>query len=159
MNDSHIDREELDKLVRLLQEYTAKLREVCEHRADTRLRLIQIVGIMGAVMAGLMSVFIFSFEVQSSNLGTSMAIIPAVVIVFMTMYLTMMKSRFRYSFDADRIAASVERLVRLASQFNEHSGKSVSDKFELDLRIAEAEGALRYYQRIFQVEADWTRKD
>ncbi len=160
MTELFIDSKELNKLISLLQEYTNKLREVCEHREETRFRLIKIAGIAGVLTAGMMSFLLYvSYENPSIQMAATFAVIPTIAIVFLTMYLTMKRSRFGFSYDGDRIAASVERLVRLASQMNEHSKKSVSDTFELDLRIAEAEGALRYYQRVFQVQSDWTRKD
>ncbi|MBM3502143.1 MAG: hypothetical protein FJX74_26115 [Armatimonadetes bacterium] len=59
----------------------------------------------------------------------------------------------RAPFDAQQIAATVERLIRLCSQYGEHAAERVGDRFEFELRLAEAEGALRTYRELFRHEA------
>ena len=157
-NNEHIDEAEFEKLIHLLKEYTVKLRDICEHRADSQYRMVQALGISIAMIAALSSaVFLFFEKIGNSHISFYI-ILPFLFLGFGVMLFASNRRRFRDSFDADRIAASVERLTRLASQYAEHSSYGISNRFELDLRIAEAEGTLRYYKRLFQVRADWTSK-
>ena len=50
--------------------------------------------------------------------------------------------------DVSTLANQVSRLVETASQANEHAPTTADEKLQLELRLAEAEGALRYYSDV-----------
>lgn len=150
---------EVEKVILLLGEYTIKLRQLCERRDGYRLRLFQF----SMFVSGLFLFVIVGgyFFVEAASLPLEKSVVAGVSIGFIflvTLPFFISSSRLRHSYDADMVAASVERLIRLASQLGEHSRRKISNLIELDLRIGEAEGALRYYHRVFRVSEAWTSK-
>jgi len=61
-------------------------------------------------------------------------------------------------FDAEQVAFTLFRLVQMASQYHEHAASEYSDKFELELRLTEAEGVLRMHRSIFGKSAKSLRQ-
>lgn len=148
MQSPEPDKADFEKLTILLMEYTEKLRRVCEAKSRARFRQLQLSAIIMSTFAALIS-FAFIFNEKSKILEIT-SIIPVAVSVMVCFYVFFQTySRSGVSFDAHHLAATVERLIRLASQYNEHASRRIGDRFELDLRIGEAEGALRLYQRLF----------
>ncbi|PZN77066.1 MAG: hypothetical protein DM484_15315 [Candidatus Methylumidiphilus alinenensis] len=147
-------REDLNKVMKLLNEYTDKLRAICEEHEVSRFRRLQM---MSMSMIVLMSVVASSMLFALRDHGPfSSFTLPLLVLVvgvtassFFFLTTTMTSRRFRYSFQAKQIALTVQKLISLASQYSEHSASKISDKFEFDLRVAEAEAALHMYEEVF----------
>jgi hypothetical protein len=64
--------------------------------------------------------------------------------------LSILRDRQQRTFDVHQVATTVEKLIRTASQYGDHSINRIGDKFEFDIRLAEAEASLRLYQEVFQ---------
>jgi hypothetical protein len=151
--DISIESDELTKILELLKEYTGKLRSICEEKTSDSFRLAQIGSLAGCVVGLALAVGIaLAFkrvEWPEFLLPVSIAA-TGVIMVFSWIYVMISPSiRFSRSYDARQVAATIERLIRTASQYNEHANRRISDRFEFDLRLAEAEGALQRYQRLF----------
>ena len=50
--------------------------------------------------------------------------------------------------DAKTLSNRLEKVVRLASQIEEHNVTNLVSRIELDLRIADSESALAHYQSV-----------
>ncbi len=145
-------------LHRLLQEYTTKLRDICDAKLQASFRALVTASTgMGLVTVVAILLLLLGFTMLREP-GPFSPISMAVVSVFLGLlgvisYLVGVVrprfSRHRLSFDADQVAATVRKLVKLCSQYSEHSSRQIAEKFEFDLRIAEAEAALRLYYEVF----------
>lgn len=146
---------ELSHLLRLLTEYTAKLREICEERATGRYRLFQSTAVGGTAVATALYMFAALFTRNSKPtdsdflLPATIATVGAVVVVFIVLTASSSSTQFRHSYDAKQVASTVELLIKTLSQHSEHASRRISRKFEYDLRLAEAEAALQMYKVLF----------
>jgi hypothetical protein len=54
--------------------------------------------------------------------------------------------------DEQELASTLARLTERASQYSEHAGKRLADgaKFEMDLKVTEAEAVFQTYQSVFK---------
>ena len=153
-----VDKDDLNKLLELLREYTGKLRLVCEERMTDRWRLMSVAAVMITVLITLAGVVMAlalkgSSEMQTTEpfiLSTISAIGGSVAVILAMMMFTT-RRRFRTSFDARYLFGTVERLVRTSSQYSEHASQRLSDKFLFDLRLAEAEAVLQVYRELYHV--------
>ena len=148
---------DLDKIMRLLEEYTRKLRSICNKKVDQE-KLSRTVSIVGLVVfLGLWVSFMFavrSLLQTSSTFWTLYSYISAAIMVVITVLLA--KDVFiprshlsQASFDDEQIVATVRRLIQLASQYKEHASSRIGEQFEFELRLAEAEASLEMYYRVF----------
>lgn len=151
-NDKSASPADLEKLMLLLREYTQKLRAMCEDRATVQYRTFQMsavaVGVLGAVMVTVAA--FFEKDAKFEFLAKSFAPIGIVMALFFVILNVKSGRRSYMATEAEQVAATVERLVKLASQYAEHSSLRIGDRFEFELRLAEAEGALHTFRRIFQ---------
>ncbi len=83
--------------------------------------------------------------IVAAVLGASLSIVPLLWIGPL--------ARSRELYDVHQVASTVERLLRTASQYGEHATQALGDKFEFDIRLAEAEAALRVYRNVFKGSA------
>ncbi len=153
---------DLEKLLGLLNEYTGKLREVCEEIRTARYRRFQsmIMAAIGLSAAGAM--FAIWFVVGGpptkgayiATMGVAV-VIGATFVAFMT-WTWMLRIRRQLPMGVEQVAATVERLIKLASQYQEHASQRIGERFEFELRLAEAEGALRVYRSLTgRPRVDW----
>jgi hypothetical protein len=138
---------DLDKILSLLREYTVKLRDVCQRELDRRYRftVIQVGTLLSAAAGGLVLFQLLkggepALKVEIGSAALVMAALLATAIL--------LGSR-RYSYDAEEVAYTLARLIETALQFSEHASSRISDKFEFDLRVAEAEAVVRMYKKVF----------
>ncbi|MBX3361170.1 MAG: hypothetical protein KF912_06230 [Phycisphaeraceae bacterium] len=149
----HRSREDILRLMQLLQEYTDKLLRACERRVLMRLRLAQITAVMMAIIAtvSIASAFVYS-QWRSLDIVIYM-IAGAFAVVFLiavAIRISMAKSRrYESPHGTAILAATLRRLIKLASQVNEHSLIGIGDRLELELRLAEADAVLTTYVRVF----------
>ena len=148
--------EDLDKVMQLLTEYTDKLRAICEEKEESRFRRLQMMSMSMIVLMTVMASVMFLVMGEIGSLTSRSYTAPLMILVagvtfaaFFFLTTTMSSRRMRYSFQAKQIALTVEKLISLASQYSEHSTRKISDKFEFDLRVAEAEAALHMYEEVF----------
>lgn len=169
MNVEHnVDSGDFEKLQQLLKEYTAKLRQVCDAKAKDNYRkdFIFNAGMFLGVIVfiGLGSSVIFRLEIP---LATKINYLLPFSIIGMLLWtssyflfislknigflLPIKTPTYRESrFSAETLAISLEKIIKLASQYSEHAMSRMSDKFEIDLRLAEAEATLLMYHDLFK---------
>ncbi|NEO88733.1 MAG: hypothetical protein F6J87_31585 [Spirulina sp. SIO3F2] len=151
MPDIRVGAGDLDRLLQLLSEYTAKLRKLCEERAERRNRLMQSTALMTTAMVVLVT-FFYEFIGRDKATDSQVKIIMiagmSVPMVF-AFTRALPGTRLTYGYDAKQVYVTVERLIKTASQYSEHSSRRLSDKFEFDLRLAEAEAAMHMYRELF----------
>lgn len=149
-------RNDIEKLMSLLREYTEKLRAICDEYSDVRMRRYQsmVISIVALATGALSfvsyaakgSIFILNSEFAIPLL---LGVIGVTFSLFFTQFAADSRSRFRGAYDAHQVASTVQRLIQTASQYNEHSSQKISDKFEFELRLSEADAALRIYEDLF----------
>ena len=169
---------DLKKIMALLQEYTKTLRESCQRQLDRQYRtslatLVVLVIICLGIGASILIDRVNqagtggSFTYSSLLLSIATALIVFVYFVAMMGVMSsgfprvfrvigrrLLPSRNRYSYDARRLIFTLRRLVEMASQFSEHANRKLGDKFEFDLRLAEAEAVLLMAEEVFHPEQE-----
>lgn len=162
------DQDDFEKLSSLIREYTMKLRSTCEMRVKDRYRRNLM---LLALVVGLTILFAVMYLLLNPNwVGESSSFRDPLFSPFLTIALILspiisisaslfLRSSFRYSYDAELVAATVERLVRMASQYNDHAKNRIGDQFELELRLSEAEATLKMYRKVFFANRDWSAKN
>lgn len=154
-------RDDTAKILALVQEYAEKLRALSVAYLDARTKRQQILmmsimllSVATAALAFSIKLFLPNADLNSSTLpiivgliGVTLSVLPAIWIAPL--------SRSRELYDVHQVASTVERLLRTASQYSEHSAQTIGDKFEFDIRLAEAEAALHVYQNVFGDRARW----
>jgi hypothetical protein len=137
----------------LLKEYTNKLRLICESKSQDDFRGFLVNGITAAVIFIPLTYAVILFFREGTNSLIAFAASVSVICILMVVIASYSShKRRRYTFDADQIASSLRRLIKLSSQYNEHAPSRISQKFEFEIRLAEAEASLRYYYKIFTKE-------
>ena len=143
-------------MLSLIQEYAGKLRALCEGYVEERSRRQQILLLTLLTMTAMVVTFaagLSSFTRLKINPDV-LSIVVGVMVTFVgAVVLTLFRSsavRSSRSYDTHQVASTVERLLRTASQYSEHASHTLGDKFEFDIRLAEAEAALRMYKDVFR---------
>ncbi len=154
--ENRIVPEDRDKLISLLEEYSSKLRRKCDSidRLYLYFFLVIILFIItisvGVVWIGIakqlnLDYYFLTFSlVIATFLGISSLENSFVRRVFLPDKNTISSNNH----EAHSLAYRLEKLVRVASEFYEHVEKKEISKIELDLKIAEAESVLNYYDSI-----------
>jgi hypothetical protein len=146
---------DLEKLLILLREYTEKLREIGDERLSSEYRRVQsrASGIaMAVILIGFGSFLAWNFRKELSGQvywTLLIAIIGAATAAVSVTTTGSLRRGERTKYDSEQVSATIERLIRLASQYNDHARNRISDQFEFELRLAEAEGVLRTYRKLF----------
>lgn len=148
--------DDMSGVLLLMKEYTEKLRTVCDSYAAVRYRKIQLFVIFCIFVTSAMyfyfyldnSDMLFVNKVNYENLGV-LVFGASVPLLFALLAIFTPTSR-RSVYDAHNLASIVERLIRTVSQYNEHSNLGMLNRFEVDLRIAEADAAIKIYYDVFR---------
>jgi hypothetical protein len=134
-------------LLSLLHEYTDKLTDVCLD-IENRLKFYKDWVILSYPMV-VLTVLITSQTEQFFPYNLIIAIILYLTILGIFVFLNAPKTQGNIiKNQAKLLAMKLERLIRTTSQFQENVEKSYVHKIELDLRLADAEAALLYYQTL-----------
>jgi len=146
------DSHELSKVMGLLREYAEKLRLLCEDRIKFKHRqvLIIVLGTLSGVMTILTVTLIMNStrgESDAKDAIPLMALLAGLVVI--PPIFVLIRDRTK-PYAVHQVAATVERMIRMASQYGEHAMQSVGDRFEFDIRLAEAEASLRLYEEVFR---------
>lgn len=152
-----MDDAEWAQLLQLMKEYTEKLREISDAHAAARYRKIQaiFITVMVACIAGVALIAVPSLVYLSvaKNYGPIVAGSTAIMAVLLASVVSLFSPTSRRTvYDAHSLASIVENLVRTVSQYNEHSDIRGAGKFEISLRLAEADAAIRVYREVFGVK-------
>ncbi|MFT8518986.1 hypothetical protein [Acetobacter syzygii] len=150
-----VSQKDMDKLMKLIEEYSDKLRSICdvyltERRKRQQMVILLIFIAIPALYAASFSTLIFLNYLGGGHHNIIDLMIPFLVLSVSTPFAIIISNRkTRNLYDAHQIALTVEKLLRTASQYGEHSIQTLGDKFEFDIRLAEAEAVLQFYQKTF----------
>ena len=156
---SKTGRLETSRAFDLLAEYSKKLNEICKDEvARRRYRIISFAaGFISTGLFSLLSITLFDVvnleyftQLNGYEIGVLFTFIFS-IILFLMLYVFLSGSPGK--FYAGHLAAIIERLVNSASQYNEHGATTLMEQFEFDLRLAEADAALRVYHDVFRVRS------
>lgn len=150
----YIDDDESEQMLLLMKEYTEKLRNICDIYAASRYRRMQLifVGFVTAFVVGGSVLFVpyIVYVDVGKNYASIVAGVTAVIGLLTASAMSLFSpSSRRTVYDAHSLASIVENLVRTVSQYNEHSNLRMAGQFEVSLRLAEADAAIRVYREIF----------
>ena len=134
-------------LLSLLMEYSHKVFKICDQIEQGENNIsIMILTLMWLTVAGILFV-IFPY-LKAINPNIKFLIFA---LLFATFYVNCYQINQRLKLlrrDAKTFSIRLEKVVRLASQIEEHSVTNLVSRIELDLRIADAESALAHYQSV-----------
>lgn len=159
-----------DVLLKLLQEYTGKLRGSTQSLSFELLsrQILTAVAIFGIIMlangcflaTGSTALTTFSTSLDPGNIavqeaarqssvltGLGASVVGALMAMFPTIFLVMTRDDIRTRFHLTHtVSEQVQRLVRAASQSADQIPQDYVHELQLDLRLAEAEGEIRLYE-------------
>jgi hypothetical protein len=163
--ENRIVPEDRDKLISLLEEYSAKLIKKCDLVGRNR-RILNFILISSAIVFFIgITVAVACYSILPPYWSSSLLALWIafwIVAIFFTDFLFGILSVFfdlisasknkgvidSSTHEAHSLAHRLEKLVGIASEFYEHIEKKEISKIELDLKIAEAESVLNYYDSI-----------
>jgi hypothetical protein len=156
LKKEQIDNSEDTKLlISLLDEYSIKLLDTCGRidRQNKRNTLTIFCFIIASYTATTIAVIFKNYGVEPiynhlSFFGIigAVILISFVLIIIINDWLENMQKRNLLVQDANTISVKLEKVVRLASQTQEHILNNIMSRIELDLRLTDAECAIQYYQ-------------
>ncbi len=139
-------------LLDLLKEFGSKLRQSCDEwttRSERNRNFVYRFAIAASLLV-LLSYYLYELQVIRFfhvTLCWSLLVGGAVGLLWSS-FSIQRKRRMILGDEIQILADQVERLVTTASQIAEHTEQDFDNRLQLDLRLAEAEGALRYYRHI-----------
>jgi hypothetical protein len=152
-------REDAKIIVSLLNEYSEKLMHVCYKINKQKKKLVLFLLYFGGLITSLILLlytvwlknFTFNSVLASGELAESifkLALIisiftPISVFIIVTFY-EIKQNIKQFIIDANILASKLEKIIRIASQVQEHVLSNFVSRLELDLRLAEAELALQH---------------
>jgi Ni/Fe-hydrogenase subunit HybB-like protein len=174
--NNRIVPEDRDKLISLLEEYSDKLSKKCDfidnntQISNRNFRIFKYtisITVLLAIMISCYSILVgASVSSNASWLSESFrgVVFGVALLLISSLSSYILNSVSKSSFlremqrpkgvinsrthEAHSLAHRLEKLVRIASQFYEHVETKRISKIELDLKIAEAESVLHYYDSI-----------
>jgi hypothetical protein len=168
--DDRITVADREKIISMLDEYSGTLRHRCDHvdRINKNRLSLTYFSLFSMWTILLLYIIINSKMYQGKNMENSPAIysLMAYASFALTAFLLSMDSKTNFlrsmnrrntrntseinsrTYEAHSLAHRLEKLVRIASSFHEHVEIRRINKIELDLKIAEAELVLNYYEAV-----------
>jgi hypothetical protein len=151
---SNFKKADIDLLISLLGEYGEKLISLCEKIEDNRQKYSFGEFFIPRVGGGILLIIWSFFSALESNI--SFSILGILTFAIFTIYVVFSASHIRKKIKisergAKKISLRLEKVIRIASQTQDNLSKSPPNwiiRVELDLRLADAESALEYYQEI-----------
>ncbi len=156
--ENRIVPEDRDKLIALLEEYSAKLQKKCDY-IDRSLIIIKTFLFSIAIISAVACVYAIAYHKRMDS-STHFFIL---MVSFLALSASSMSLFHLYDDDNElerkniinshnhethALAHRLNKLVGIASGFYEHVEKKEISKIELDLKISEAESVLNYYDSI-----------
>lgn len=145
------DFQQVEVLLSSLAEYTQKLKLACDRWVSQRVRFQMNLFIMVVPMMVAGSLFYFFVRGERDLLFPLFAIAGLALMTIAYFLFSRSLGEIRLSYNKNEIdvmARQVGRLIRLASQYEEHVAPDFTSRMMLDLRLAEAEAVLQYSERI-----------
>jgi hypothetical protein len=132
-------------LAKRLQEYTSSLQVVLQDRIKMDSQVLWWIGGGGILVTAFLPILWHQIGgIQTSGLA-AIGVATAVTAVFVLS--TILKLRASLNEEIDVLAQKLDKIARRASQQMEHARPSFGIELELDLRLTEAEAALRKAER------------
>jgi hypothetical protein len=143
-------------LVSLLNEYSEKLLLTCgkidKYKENNRILMLLQLGLMFPIvnlslivtLSGMLNLYRYILEGAVNTILAFSVLILITLFVINEIFHNKRKLRLLER-GASTIAIKLEKVIRLASQIQEHALINVVSRIELDLRLADAESALKYY--------------
>lgn len=174
-------QDDVDRLMELLKEYSEKLKQISydsardKQKRMTRIVLALIVLFFSSFLIVILYIFltpefIYSYtliptlNVPSGGEYNNGPINPVIFAFFLSPVLVsvtwlildvvFINSEGLAALEAREYASIVIRLVASSSQYSEHSTKRLSNKFEFDLRLGEADAAIQMYKTQFSLRTE-----
>jgi hypothetical protein len=130
-------------LISLLTEYSDKVLKICDQIEQGKNNISKItLTLIWLTVAG-----IFPY-LKAINPNIKLLIFVLLFATFYVIYYPINQRLKLLRRDAKIFSIRLEKVVRLASQIEEHSVTNLVSRIELDLRIADAESALAHYQSV-----------
>lgn len=146
-----LDEEDRKLIISLLNEYSEKLLNICEQidRQQRNLDFLWLLSLLSLLLAfaGTMVGF---YWLLSTKITTFIRIIPITSAVSQPFIIHIYFRKLELLQKASIISAKLEKVIRAASQAQEHTtmaGGFFSD-LEVDLRLSDAEYALQHYNNL-----------
>jgi uncharacterized membrane protein (DUF485 family) len=151
MNTNKTDSQPLlEELNLLLNEYGEKLTKLCEKIEDYRVKyyltssLFLLFGGCIALIAWVTS--FFKENIYFAILGI---LVFTLFIIYTAIFVQNIKRKLKsLERSSKKISLRLEKIIRIASQIHNQTDKLSILALESDLRLADAESALEYYQEI-----------
>lgn len=136
------------KILGLLAEYSNTLKEMSDSTEKLQTRLFILTMLSFSILVVAVGAFSYGWlRLQSGGnwffmLIAACCLLP--VILFLRLYVSSQTKRRLIKRQSAIVSLKLEKIVQLASQIGEHGDLTPADKLEFELRLVEAEGALRY---------------
>jgi len=129
--------------ISLLTEYSDKVLKICDQIEQGKNNISKItLTLIWLTVAG-----IFPY-LKVINPNIKLLIFVLLFATFYVIYYPINQRLKLLRRDAKTFSIRLEKVVRLASQIEEHSVTNLVSRIELDLRIADAESALQHYESV-----------
>jgi flagellar motor component MotA len=140
----------LEELNLLLNEYGEKLIKLCEKIEDYRVKYYLISSlflIFGGCIA--LIVWVTSFFKENIYFAIIGILVFTLFIIYTAIFVQNIKRKLKsLERSSKKISLRLEKIIRIASQIHNQTDKLSILALESDLRLADAESALEYYQEI-----------
>jgi low affinity Fe/Cu permease len=145
-------------LVSLLNEYSGKLLDVCGqlnkiHESSIVSRISGFTGLIGSIFFLLFDLLGYKLHEYAHNDAAYIIIGVILILTFISSAILLVQHTFEIKpklilveRDATVLVIKLEKLIRVASQAEEHIFSNVVSKIEIDLRLADAESAVQHYR-------------
>ncbi|MCA2693717.1 MULTISPECIES: hypothetical protein [unclassified Microcystis] len=144
-----LDEEDRKLIISLLNEYSEKLLNICEQidRQQRNLDFLWLLSLLSLLLAfaGTMVGF---YWLLSTKITTFIRIIPITSAVSQPFIIHIYFRKLELLQKASIISAKLEKVIRAASQAQEHTTMTFFGNLEVDLRLSDAEYALQHYKNL-----------
>lgn len=149
--------EDLTELLKLLQEYTDKVRRFCE--AEEQIRTVRscrravLLLIAGVSFFGVGYYLLNGLPVDANAGDQILWPLSCIVSALSTLLLLLdfallTKNKILHEITGEELYRILTDLTKAASQYFEHSKKRVGENFEFTVRLSEAEAVLNLYKKL-----------
>ena len=140
----------LEELNLLLNEYGEKLIKLCEKIEDYRVKYYLTSSLFLVFGGCIVSIsWVTSFFKENIYFAILGILVFTLFIIYTAIFVQNIKRRLKsLEKTAKRISFRLEKIIRVVSQIHDHTDQLSILALESDLRLADAESALEYYQEI-----------
>lgn len=153
MSVESVTPREISQTIPLLKEYTQKLNSSVEGWMilERRIQRARIIVILTVSVSGMFLLGFYNL-LNDFSLGNFLVMPSLIVLLCLVVYWWVatetQHSKELHHIRMIQLAFSLESLVRTISQYYEHASQRLDQRFELDLRLAEAESAVKAFSLI-----------